>query len=313
MNFASESLLGGLIPQPRQWLYVTERFGRCLANLQMTPLQIADAEEKCQRVIRVLNKVYWNSDSGHENQLLVGSRGKSTQVRPPRDVDVMFLLPPDFYNKFNNRSGNKPSQLLWAVADVLRQTFPHTKIRSDGQVIVVGFNTCMIEIIPAFSLSTGSALICDTNNGGQWKHIDPIAELQVLDTADHSYNGNVRNVTKLIKQWQRHCNVPIKSFHIENLVKEALASVIYGGRNLFWYDWIVRDVFQHMIAKAGSGFMMPGVANEWVSYGFNWQSKVQSAYDRACRACAYEQNNMDRPAGEEWQKIFGTAIPVVVT
>ena len=39
------------------------------------------------------------------NSLLIGSWGKRTQVRPPRDVDILFLLPSDVYHRFQQREG----------------------------------------------------------------------------------------------------------------------------------------------------------------------------------------------------------------
>jgi len=39
--------------------------------------------------------------------------------RPPRDVDALFLLPDDVYFRFQQRSGNRQSQLLQEVKDAL--------------------------------------------------------------------------------------------------------------------------------------------------------------------------------------------------
>jgi hypothetical protein len=155
-------------------------------------------------------------------------------------------------------------------------------------------------------------LICDTNNGGQWKHVDPEGEFAALDAADRQHNGNVRKLTRILKQWQRSCNVPIKSFQLEAMVKELLPTRTYGGKDEFWFDWLVRDAFAHMIGRANGGFWMPGCAREWVPFGDAWLGKAHTAYDRALAACAYEYDNYDVLAGTEWQKIFGTMIPSMV-
>lgn len=224
----------------------------------------------------------------------------------------MFIPPVDVYNQFNQRVGNKQSQLLQHVAAALRATYSQTTIRGDGQVVVVGFNTYRIEVAPAFRAEGGGFLICDTNAGGRWKHIDPEAEIAALDAADRQFNGNVRKLTRILKQWQRHCDVPIKSFHLETLVKEFLPTKTYGGNHEFWFDWLVRDAFAHMIARASGGFWMPGCAAEWIVLGDAWLSKAQAAYERALNACACEYANYDILAGDEWQKIFGTMIPLTV-
>ena len=47
--------------------------------------------------------------------------------------------------------------------------------------------------------------------GGRCKWVHPEAEIAVLHGADTTLNGNVRKLTRILKQWQRHCDVPIKS------------------------------------------------------------------------------------------------------
>ncbi len=106
--------------------------------------------------------------------------------------------------------------------------------------------------------------------------------------------------------------MPIKSFQIEQLVREALAGMTWGGYGEFWFDWIVRDVFAHMICRVGGGFYMPGNPAEWIDLGDAWQPKAISVYERACMACEYECLNMNMAAGSEWQKIFGNAVPETV-
>ena len=65
-----------------------------------------------------------------------------------------------------------------------------------------------------------------------------------------------------------------------------------------------------MITSANGWFSMP-VTGELIFLGDEWLSKAQSAYERALKACDYERDNYGALAGDEWQKIFGTEIPVV--
>jgi hypothetical protein len=313
MNLLVAPGLGLLPATPMyRWAYVRQRFEGLLENLRITADQAEDGETKHKGVVAALNRTYWGHSDGILNRLLIGSWGKTTRVRPPRDVDLLFIPPIDVYHQFNQRAGNRQSQLLQHVAAALRASYPQTTIRGDGQVVVIGFNTYGIEVAPAFRANGGGFLICDTNDGGRWKHVDPEGEIAALDAADRQFNGNVRKLTRILKQWQRHCDVPIKSFQLEALVKEFLPAKTYGKSNEFWFDWLVRDAFAYMIARANGGFFMPGCALEWVTLGDAWVNKAQTAYDRALKACAYEYDNHDILAGDEWQKIFGTMIPLTV-
>lgn len=303
--------LSALTPAYR-WAYVRPRFKQFLENLEITADQAEDGETKHKGVVSVLNRAYWGNRSDTANRMLIGSWGKETRVRPPRDVDLLFIPPIDVFYEFDERIGNKQSQLLQDFAEALRDSYPQTVIRGDGQVVVVGFNTYRIEVAPTFGCQQGGFLICDTNNGGRWKHVDPEGEIAALNAADRQHSGNVRKLTRILKQWQRHCDVPIKSFQLECLVKELLPTKTYGSNDEFWFDWLVRDAFAHMIGRANEGFWMPGCSQEWIPLGNAWLSKARTAYDRALKACAYEYDNYDFLAGTEWQTIFGTMIPSTV-
>lgn len=293
------------------WHFVRRRFRSLHANLQLTTDQIEDGKTKYRGVVSALNRDYWGVSSESAHLELVGSWSKGTRVRPPRDVDFIFELPVAVYHRFEQRSGNKQSQLLQEVRDVLSATYSQTAIRGDGQVVVIPFNTYGIEVAPGFPANGGGYLICDTNNGGRYKWVQPAAEFADFNAADIRFNGNVSTLSQMLKQWQRYCNVPIKSFQVEALVKDTLARSTYGASDEFWFDWLVRDVLEHMIRCANGHFFMP-VTGEKILLGDEWLSKAESAYSRARKACDFEFNNNDQEAGDEWQKIFGTMIPQTV-
>lgn len=305
-------LLSGLqIPPLSPWAFVRQRFLALQRNLALTPDQYDDGVTKHKGIVACLNRAYRNIDDDTNHRLLIGSWGKETRVRPPRDIDVLFILPNEVFWRFQERTGNRQSALLQEVKYWLQQTYPQTDLRGDGQVVSVPFNSYRLEVVPAFNREGGGFFICDTNNGGSYKHVDPNAELAVLSAHDTLKNGNVRKLTRILKQWQRNCNVPIKSFHLEALVIEMLQKFDYGGASEFWFDWLVRDFFAHAIGRANGTFFMP-TTYETISLGNDWLSRAESAYSRALYACEYEKNNDDRQAGEEWQKIFGTEIPVTI-
>ena len=296
--------------QPYRWYYVRPRFQSFLENLKITEDQVKDGETKHQGIVSCLNRAYWDIQDDTAHRILIGSWGKFTRVRPPRDVDILFVLPVEVYWRFQQRMGNRQSQLLQEVKSWLQTTYPQTDIRGDGQVVVVPFNTCKVEVAPAFWCQGGGYLVCNANDGGRYKQVHPEAEIAVLLGVDTALNGNVRKLTRILKQWQRHCNVPIKSFQIEALMKELLPHLSYGGNDEFWFDWLVRDALGYMISRANGWFSMP-VTGEAIQLGDEWIGKAMSARARALKACEYEDGNWETLAGDEWQKIFGTMIPTM--
>ena len=290
---------------------VAERFNQFLTNIQITSDQNEDGMVKHKGVRKCLNSYYFGNNSETENSMLVGSWGKYTRVRPPRDIDILYYLPFSVYQRFQSVYGNKQSQLLQEVKNVLAQTCSTTKMRADGQVVVVPFVSFAVEVAPAFKLENGQFWICDTHDGGTYKTFDPNAEIQSVSDSDAKSNGNTRHLIRMMKKWQEYCAVPLKSFLIELLAVDFIASWEHRGKSSVYYDWMVRDCF-NLISKTGGFVIVPGTY-EVISLGTEWKSKAESAYGRAVKACACEADTSSKTknidAWYEWYNIFGSDVP----
>lgn len=291
------------------WPFVTKRFTRFIDNLALTESQYADGITKFKGVVKTLNQAYWNSDSETEHAFFIGSWAKRTQIRPPRDVDLYFLLPIDVYNRFEQYRGNKQSALLQEVKGKLLASYPLSDIKGDGPVVLAGFWTFNVEIVPAFMYDAKdrSYYVCDTKEGGRYKTTKPLHEIDAIDYSDYR-NKNVRRLVRMLKCWQAYCAVPLKSFYLELLAIEFLDQWAHNDGSYFYYDWIFRDFFSWLITKANSFVIVPGTYDV-MSIGDAWKSKAEWAYKCALKACDHEYNNREGDAGGEWQKIFGVAIP----
>lgn len=303
-----QSLSGLHTPVPPKWIAVRQRFDLFHRNLSLTTLQQQDAHTKRASVIGCLNRRYYGTSSTTDNSFMIGSWGKGTAIRPPRDIDLYFLLPVNVYHRFQVYRAYRQTALLQEVKDVLASTNPDTDMRGDGQVVVVQFESYRVEVAPAFLLTNGRYWICDTHDGGYYRETDPWAEVRHIETADQACNRNLRPLIRMLKAWQRHCTVPIKSFQLELLATDFLARSPWRYRDFFWFDWITRDFFADLYHHANKLVFVPGTL-EPIFLGDEWQSRAESAYCRAEKACRYEEYNLVAAAGEEWQKIFGTQIP----
>jgi len=288
---------------------VADRFGRLLSNLRLSDLQVKDGVTKTEGVRSALNRHYYNSASSTANSFFVGSWGKGTAIRPPRDIDLMFVLPYEVYQRFEERVWNRQSQLLQEVKEVLSRTYSTTDMRGDGQVIMVGFGSYAVEVVPAFKLTDGKYWICNTKDGGSYKTTDPFAEIGSIEYSDRFSNGNARDLIRMNKRWQEYRAVPLKSFCLEILSTSFIETWEYRGKSSFFYDWMIRDFFGFLLTKKNSFIYVPGTS-EPIYLGSQWESKVQSAHQRAVKACEFEGKKFTYLAGDEWQKIFGDFIPV---
>lgn len=289
---------------------VAKRFDTFLSNIALTQNQIDDGKSRKKSVIKALNSHYWGSISDSENSQYVGSWGKYTRIRPPRDVDVLFTLPRSVYDRFQSRTGNKQSQLLQEVKGVLQSSFPSTAIKGDGPVVQVPFSAYDVELIPAFSLTSGRYWICMTDGGGYYKEADYDAEAEKIKTSNGKSANMTRHLIRMMKRWQSYCSVPLKSFWIELLAVDFLANWEHRGKSSIYYDYMVRDFLAFIKDKGNTSVFAPGTY-EIMNLGDAWVSKAKTAHSNAVNACSLESSD-SAGAGDYWQKIFGTDIPKYV-
>jgi Second Messenger Oligonucleotide or Dinucleotide Synthetase domain len=304
--------LGAASYRPPQWIAVRRRFTQFHQNLLLTPAQRTDGITKRAGVVSCLHSAYYGSNSQTDNSFVVGSWGKETAIRPPRDVDVYFLLPPAVYNRLQGYIWNRQSALLQEIRDRLIATYPATDMSGDGQIVVVNFGSYCVEVVPAFMLTTpGRYWICNTHDGGSYKETAPWAEVNQLDAADTTNGRNLRPLIRMLKAWQARCSVPIKSFYLELLATEFIGQSPWRLKDFFYFDWITRDFFEFLHRRANGHILVPGTY-EVIALGDAWQSRALSAHQRAVKACGYERDNLVDAAGDEWQKIFGLDVPRTV-
>jgi Second Messenger Oligonucleotide or Dinucleotide Synthetase domain len=309
------SLLGHNNPPqptlPYNWYYVTPRFTRFISNLRVSDTHREAGLKKFNNVVGSLNRRYYEYSSDTLNGIVIGSWGKHTQITPPRDVDALFLLPDHVYHRFQQRAGNRQSQLLQEVKDALFVTNPRTEMRADRHVVLVPFDAVTVEVAVGFRCQDGSIIVCDSKGTGTYPTSTAIAEAAELDASDRAWNGNTRALIRMIKCWQDNCNVPLKSFMIERLAQAFLFQWEHHLQGTFYYDWMVRDFFGYLISLSNGGWVaMPG--GEIISLGNDWLTRAQTAYRNAVNACQNERENYQWLAGEDWQKIFGPKMPQAV-
>lgn len=73
---------------PLKWISLRQRFTQFHTELQLTWPQQLDAATKGKGFTKCLNRHYYDLASETANHFLIGSWGKDTAIRPPRDVDL---------------------------------------------------------------------------------------------------------------------------------------------------------------------------------------------------------------------------------
>ena len=266
-----------------------------MANILLTSKQREDAKKKYSGVCKKLHDRYYpKTKYNGSTKLLIGSYGKHTNIRPPRDVDVLFIMPNGKFHQYDDNKANGQSQLLQDIKKILSEKYSTTdKIKAWGKVVLVQFanGTHNIELLPAWEKADGKFIIPNTENGGYWETWDPRTEIKKIDDSDKKTNGKTRALIRMIKKWSENCSVKLKSFQIE----EKVVSFFTSNDSDKEYPIIVRDFFEYFYNLADQ----------------TAKSHLKTAYNRACKACDLDNGGKIKKASEEWKKVFGDNFPSV--
>lgn len=305
---APRNALCGLSPPapvplpPPGWALVERRFESLFQRIAVTDAAFQDGVTKASRITRALNRIYWPLGSAVPKGIIAGSWGKWTRIHPSADLDLLYVLPPEVYWRYEARTGNRQSDLLQEIKGHLAPTYPNTALRGDGQVLVVNCASITVEVVPVFDLPTGRFLSCDTHLGGSYKLIDPRAEFATLDVADQRSSGRVRRLVRLAKLWKRTSGADIPSFALELLAAEFMASWAHAEWD--WWDWMIQDFLAFMVGRANTWVHFPGTREAyWL--GDSWRPRAERALHAAEIACGYEQVGWDDMAASSWSSVFG--------
>ena len=156
----------------------------CEEELPITQDEFQKWNNRLKEITKKLNLKYYPDDNFNDVEkdhlYVVGSVGRKTAIKNTSDFDILFHLPQEVYNRYNNYSGNGQSALLQEVKNIVKERYSTTDIRGDGQVIVIEFKSNpagVIELVPAFGQSDGSFKYPDSHNGGNWKTTNPTPEI----------------------------------------------------------------------------------------------------------------------------------------
>lgn len=93
---------------------IGDKFRAFCKNLTVDKTTRSTISARYKKITQRLNKEFGSNNSLTENSLYVGSYGRNTAVRGFSDLDILFCLPLDVYNTYNNYIYNGQPALLQA-------------------------------------------------------------------------------------------------------------------------------------------------------------------------------------------------------
>ena len=260
-----------------------------------------------------LNTDYWGTSSKTAHSLYVGSYGRSTATNSFSDLDMIFRLPYEVYQKYDAYESNGQSALLQAVRNSISKTYATTSISADGQIVLVPFNDGItFEVVPAFSNKDDSYTYPDANNGGRWRVTDPKPEIQAIRTKNDACNRNLFRLCRMMRAWKTKHSVPMGGLLIDTLAYQFISDWEYRDKSYLYYDYMCRDFFLYMADQSTTKtyWRAPG-SGQYVYKKGPFQAKARRCYNLACEAISHEVATPKREwsAKQKWREIFGTQFP----
>lgn len=214
----------------------------------LIPTNLDDMDVTIKGITKKLNLSYYDSSSEEENIYVVGSVGRHTATNGVSDLDIIFDMPNSIYNKYDNYGGNGQSALLQNVKNTLKEKYSRTKMRGDGQVVVIEFTNYTVELVPGFKKWDDSFEYPDTHDGGKWRTTNPLPEInESVDFNSSTWNDNFWNACRMMREWRNKQGFIFGGLLIDTLCHQFFTeNVIHKYANFNSYLDLIKDLFSYL-------------------------------------------------------------------
>ena len=281
-------------------MQVKDDFNEFISNLQIDNFD--DINTSLEGIAKKLNQKYYDN-STTDNYLMVGSMGRNTSIKGESDIDVIYELPDEVFERFDDYESNGQSQLLNEIRDVLKEKYPSTDIKGDGQVVVISFTKYKIELVPGFKQDNNFYKYPDTHDSGSWKITKPILEIEEANNMINN-TSTYRDICQMIREWKANNGVTICGLLIDILIKDFLD-------NNYEYKWkpksdyyeLLKSVFKYLSDQDEDRKQWNAMGSNQIieNKNFNFIKKGKKAYNKL-------SNSTDESS--TLRELFGSGFPI---
>ena len=281
-------------------MQVKDDFNEFISNLQIDNFD--DINTSLEGIAKKLNQKYYDN-STTDNYLMVGSMGRNTSIKGESDIDVIYELPDEVFERFDDYESNGQSQLLNEIRDVLKEKYPSTDIKGDGQVVVISFTKYKIELVPGFKQDNNSYKYPDTHDSGSWKITKPILEIEEANNTINN-TSTYRDICQMIREWKANNGVTICGLLIDTLIKDFLGNnPEYKWKSKSDYYELLKSVFKYLSDKDENRKQWNAMGSNQIieNKNFNFIKKGKKAYNKL-------SNSTDESS--TLRELFGSRFPI---
>jgi hypothetical protein len=232
----------------------------------------------------------------------IGSHARGTAIQFYSDIDFLAVLPRSIAKWGNRRVA--PKTFLKNVAEDLEDRYTTTRIRTDGQAVVLYFSggSQSVDLVPGVfeGMNGNRPMYLIPGNAEEWISTSPETHDLIFKNADERSGGKLKRVARLLKAWKhgRQTPVPLPSFYTDILL--ATTDVASGVKT---YGQCLRDFFSELVQRQGRGLRDPGKVA-----GIITASTYSGQRDAIVNAARYAREHADRAMYAERIRDSGEAV-----
>lgn len=271
-----------------------------------------------------------------------GSFARRTKIRPLDDIDLLYGLSAQSatYDILSDRitltssgDGSRLDRYRHSGADTICSVrilnifkshlqniaqYAQADIRRNQEAVAVKLvsKEWNFDIVPCFITQEdafGKTYYLIPDGSGHWKFTDPRIDRNRVTNINVQNDGNVLNVIRAVKYWQRRPTMPsMSSYLLETLILDYYASRISCSK---FVDMELEALFRHL------GLLVLFSVNDPKSIQGDINSlttEVRQAISARCyldaqkaaEARAFENNEEHEKSINKWREVFGPSFPV---
>jgi hypothetical protein len=272
-----------------------------------------------------------------------GSFARRTKKRPLDDIDMMICLSGQggYYTEYvdkititvdsesnlkpfcndltNTLNSKKVINKFIRKCEAVPQ-YSKADLKRNGAAAVLSlqsYDWCF-DIVPCFITTADSSgctyyLIPDGN--GNWKKTDPRIDRDRIKEINKFHDGNVLNVIRIIKYWNRRATMPsMGSYFLETMILDYYASRSETDKASKYVDIEIPRVLQYIAGHIYLDVFDPkgirGNIND-----VPWEDRVKIAEratldkQKADAARSFEDSSDHKSSIQKWREVFGEEFP----
>jgi hypothetical protein len=239
------------------------------------------------------------------------------EIHVPDSAYQLKLLCSDNTNILNSiKVINKFVKLLGKVPQYQKADI---KRNQEAATLNLSSYPWVFDLVPCFFtqlnyLNKNYYLIPDGR--GHWKKTDPRIDRQRVTDVNQFHNGNVLNVIRLLKYWNRRPTMPsMSSYLIENIILDFY-SARFNKASKF-VDLEILDLLNYIQSRIYYSVNDPkGIQGNINQLSYEDQTKISKRayadYLKAVEARRLEENKDHSSSIIKWREIFGSNFPIYI-